>query len=117
MPICPNCDYEYIDGMTICPDCGEVLVDEKYFIKPEEWTEKNWEVVFTSNYEYEAEMMKNNLEGAGIPSAVLSQADRNFPALGDLSIVKLLVHKSDVQAALNYIKQIKNNINDQELDE
>ncbi len=117
MPICPDCNYEYIEGMTICPDCGSVLVNEDLFVKPEEWTEKNWEVVFTSTYEYEADMMKNNLEGAGIPAAVLSQADRNFPALGDLSVVKLMVHKSDVRAALNFIQQIKNNINEQDQDQ
>ncbi len=116
MAICPKCNFEYEDGITICPDCGSALVDEKYFIKPEEWTEKNWEVVYTSNYEYEAEMIKDNLEGAGIDSAVLSQADRNFPAVGDLSIVKLLVNKKDVQAALNFIQQLKKSSGDEDLE-
>ncbi len=114
MPVCPNCSYEYIEGITICPDCGINLVDEKSFVKPEEWTEQNWEVVFTSDLEYEAEMMKDNLEGAGIHSAILSQADRSFPAPGDLSVVKLLVPKKDVQAALNFIEQLKNRPDDQD---
>ncbi|MHB9013522.1 MAG: hypothetical protein ACYC49_15020 [Ignavibacteriaceae bacterium] len=114
MPVCPNCSYEYIEGITICPDCGINLVDEKSFVKPEEWTEQNWEVVFTSDLEYEAEMMKDNLEGAGIHSAILSQADRNFPAPGDLSVVKLLVPKKDVLAALNFIEQFKNRPDDQD---
>ncbi|HUX93355.1 MAG TPA: hypothetical protein VMV36_06060 [Ignavibacteriaceae bacterium] len=114
MPVCPNCSYEYVEGITICPDCGINLVDEKSFVKPEEWTEQNWEVVFTSDLEYEAEMMKDNLEGAGIHSAILSQADRSFPAPGDLSVVKLLVPKKDVQAALNFIEQLKNRPDDQD---
>ena len=28
MPICPNCEYEYIEGISICPDCNVALVDE-----------------------------------------------------------------------------------------
>jgi len=113
MPICPNCDYEYVDGVTICPDCGTQLVDEKYFIKPEDWTEENWEVVFTSAQEYEIEMLRDNLEGAGIAAAMLSQKDRNFPAPGDFSVVKLLVHKEDVQNALNFIVQMMNQQNEE----
>ncbi len=114
MPVCPNCEYEYVDGVTICPDCGKALVDDKYFIKPEEWTEDNWEVVYTSSHEYEIEMLKDNLSGAGIPAAMLSQKDRNFPTPGDLSIVKLLVHKEDVPNALNFIEQVKNQSTDDE---
>ncbi len=107
MPVCPNCEYEYVEGITFCPDCGSALVDEEFYWKPEEWTEENWEVVYTSNQEYEVEMFKNNLEGAGITATVLSQKDRNFPTPGDLSQVKLLVKKADVAAALNYIQQVK----------
>ncbi len=113
MLVCPNCNYEYTEGVTICPDCGTNLIEEKSFVKPEEWTEQNWEVVFTSNLEYEVEMMKDNLEGAGIHSAILSQADRNFPAPGDLTVVKLLVPKNEVRAALNFIEQIKNSPDEQ----
>jgi hypothetical protein len=114
MPVCPNCGYEYVEGVTICRDCGETLVSEKFFLRPEEWSEDNWIVIFTSNKEYEVEMIKDNLEGADIPAAILSQKDRNFPAPGDFSVVKLLVHKEDIHAALNFIEQIKDQSTDQE---
>ncbi len=107
MPVCPNCNYEYVEGVTFCPDCGIPLVDENLITKPEDWTEENWEVVYTSGMDYEVEMIKDNLESAGITSTILSQKDRNFPAPGDFSVVKLLVHKEDVADALNFIQKIK----------
>lgn len=108
MPVCPNCEYEYVEGVTICPDCGAVLVDESQLQKPADLSEEDWEVVYTSTKEYEVEMMRDNLEGAGIAVTILSQKDRNFPAPGDFSIVKLLVKKDDVKDALSYIKEMKN---------
>lgn len=107
MPVCPNCDYEYVEGVTYCPDCGIALVDESMITKPEDWTEENWEVVYTSGAEYEVEMIRDNLESAGITTTILSQKDRNFPAPGDFSVVKLLVHKEDVPDALSFIQKIK----------
>ncbi len=29
MPYCPKCDMEYVDGITICSDCGEPLLESK----------------------------------------------------------------------------------------
>lgn len=107
MPICPNCEYEYVEGVTYCPDCNIPLVDESLITKPEDWTEENWEVVYTSNQEYDVEMLKDNLDTAGITSTILSQKDRNFPAPGDFSLVKLLVKKEDLQDALNFIQTLK----------
>jgi hypothetical protein len=106
MPVCPNCNYEYVEGVTYCPDCQERLVDESEVIKPEEWTEDNWEIVYTTSRVFEAEMIKDNLEAAGIRAAILSQKDRNFPAPGDLSVVKLLVHKDNLKDALAFIEKV-----------
>jgi hypothetical protein len=95
-------------------DCGVHLVDESLLEKPEDWTEENWEVVFTSNKEYEVEMLKDNLESAGITAAILNQQDRNFPAPGDFTIIKLLVKKEDVNAALDFIQNLDSESGDQE---
>jgi hypothetical protein len=107
MPVCPNCGYEYVEGATFCPDCQTQLLDDDVYLKPEEWTEENWEVVYTSSHEYEIEMLKDNLEAAGIKAAILSQKDRNFPAPGDFSVVKLLVQKENLTDALTFIQRIK----------
>jgi hypothetical protein len=115
MPVCPNCEYEYVEGITFCPDCGSALLADNDYIKPEEWSEENWEIVYTSSQDFEVEMIKNNLEGAGIKAVVLSQKDRNYPAPGDFSVVKLLVRKEDVQDAVAFIQKVKNeNILDDE---
>ena len=38
----------------------------------------------------------------------LSQKDRNYPAPGDFSVVKLLVRKEDVHDAVAFIQKVKN---------
>ncbi|HAW09012.1 MAG TPA: hypothetical protein DCW42_07615 [Bacteroidetes bacterium] len=52
----------------------------------------DWEIVYTTNREIDAEMYKANLEGAGIPVNILSQVDttRMF-TIGNLAVVKIYV--------------------------
>ena len=107
MPICPNCNYEYVECIAICPDCNTSLVEVDELQKFEELPEDEWVLVYTSFYEFDVDMLKGNLEGAGITASKLSQKDHSFPAPGDLSVVKLLVRKSDFQAALNFIQDLK----------
>lgn len=108
MPVCPNCKYEYVNGITKCPDCGEDLVDE---LPPEVvLNEADWIVVYTTSFDYEAEMLKGNLESAGISVMILSQKDSSFPAPGDLSIIKLLVKKEDADSAVNFLNEFKKSL-------
>ncbi|MFO7447042.1 MAG: hypothetical protein R6W90_11785 [Ignavibacteriaceae bacterium] len=109
MPVCPNCNYEYVPGIKVCPDCGAQLVDE--LEKPVEYNEEDWQVVFTSGQGYEVDMMKDNLGGAGIDSLILDQKDRNFPAPGDFSVIKLMVKKEDAPAAREFIESYNKETN------
>lgn len=108
MPVCPECNYEYVEGIVICPDCNAKLVDAIELEKYNELSEEDWALVYTSFYEFDVDMLKDNLESAGIVASKLSQKDHSFPAPGDLSVVKLFVKKADVQTALNFIQQLKN---------
>lgn len=100
MPFCPNCTYEYKEGIKICPDCGTPLVKELI--------DHEWVVVYTSDQEYDVQMVKDTLESADIEATILSQKDSNFPATGDLAVIKLLVKTEDAASAINFIKELKN---------
>lgn len=107
MPVCPNCKYEYVPGIAICPDCNTPLVDSMDLNNYTELSESDWVLVYTAFNEIEADMLKENLESAGIAASVLSQRDSSFPAPGNLSTVKLFVKKVDVPEALEFIQDVK----------
>jgi len=113
--ICPKCELEFIDSVAVCPDCGEKLVSKEEFegnlVHPSDWV-----VVYTTSENYEAEMFKANLLGAEIDSLILGQKDRNYPAVGDLAVIKLLVKKDDAENALEIINDInsRKDINNEE---
>ncbi|MCU0343320.1 MAG: hypothetical protein MUF28_05810 [Ignavibacterium sp.] len=100
MPVCPNCLYEYKEGIKVCPDCGTPLVKE---LKDHDWV-----VVYTSDQEYDVHMMKDALESADIDATILSQKDSSFPVTGDLAVIKLLVKTDDASSAINFINELKN---------
>ena len=100
MPYCPNCLYEYKEGIKECPDCGATLVAELI--------DHDWVVVYTSDQLYDVQMMKDALESAEIDATILSQKDSSFPVTGDLAVIKLLVKREDAASALNFIKELEN---------
>lgn len=105
MPICPNCENEYNEDITVCPDCNVDLVSNEEF-RENLTTPEDYQVVYSTSAEYEADMLRANLEGAGIQAMIVPKKDRNFPAVGDLAVIDLLVKKEDLEEARQIIDQI-----------
>lgn len=66
MPFCPNCRYEYEEGVTLCPDCDVELVREL----PPLYEDIEPVVVYYADDELTANMLKTYLEDNGIEAYV-----------------------------------------------
>jgi hypothetical protein len=113
MKICPNCGFEYKDSVEVCADCGTTLIPKSEYQKISK-KYKDWEIVFSTPQLYEAEMVKTNLESAGIESVILEQKDTSFPLGGELGEIKVLVPKFRVEEALMIIEKIENQAEEDE---
>jgi hypothetical protein len=104
-----------VEGVTKCTDCGADLVNELFESNGEADMVEKMEIIFSCSKLYEAEMVKANLEGAGIEAYILSQDDTSFPSEGDLSVVKVMVRASDAKEAIEFIESANNSeINDED---
>lgn len=110
--ICPNCEAEYVDGITTCADCGTTLIlNDQYIKKTDEVISlDDWKVVHSTQDNIEAEMLKSNLSGAGIEAFIFSKEDRmrlNLSYVGSAPI-KLFVRVENYADAIQIINQINN---------
>ena len=174
MPYCPDCGYEYVPGVLICPDCqsplrqaeltlcdscdepvdrdsrfcshcgirrkeveggeskivcathpndeamgrcvfcGKLVCDRcavrrqgRIFCENDEHVKMmfDWVAVWTASTPYEAQMIKANFEGAGIPAMILSQHDRMYyTTAGDLAVNEIMVPKGFLENARQYLQ-------------
>jgi len=105
--ICPNCEAEYVKGVSVCADCGTELIPKEDF-ELNLVHHRDWIAVYSTDYIYKAEMIKSNLAGAEIEAIILSQKDQSIPVNGSLSIIKLMVKKEDAEDAKKLIEDINN---------
>lgn len=91
---CPKCRYEYVEGMDVCPDCGEKLVPE---LPPKNETGEpddparfdDWIEIGRLTSQQYAEMALESLRVKGIPAVVLSGAGY-FGQTGQMGISSYL---------------------------
>jgi len=103
MPFCPECKSEYEEGILKCSDCGTTLVaqlDEEVHFPDGKYT-----LVYVSTQIIDVDMVKANLDGAGIESYILNQSDsNNFDA--NTMNAKLFVKAEDAKDALTFIQNL-----------
>jgi hypothetical protein len=76
---------------------------------------EDWSVVFTTNTDYEADMVRDRLDTNDIPAVVLTQRDHAFNlTVGDLAEVFVMV-PPDFEEDARYL--LLQNITEEELDE
>ncbi len=94
-----------ICGKPVCEDCamkhnGRVFCEQDEHLN----VHSGFVVAYTTSTDYEAEMIKANLEGAGIHALVFNQHDHvYFTTMGMLALVKVMVPPSQLEAALEII--------------
>ncbi len=96
---CPQCDCDYIEGITVCVDCNIQLVERE----PEEQpTIIDTELVGFRQFQsaVNAELMKTLLDYNGIPAAIgADDCGGMYPCLNPGNRLELMVRKEDLEEA------------------
>ncbi len=96
-------------GKPVCGDCakskkGKVFCDNDEHVK----IHQDWAVVFSTAAEYEAEMVKANLEIGGVKALVFSQVDHAyFIPMSRLAVVNVMVPKEKLAKAKDILRRLK----------
>jgi hypothetical protein len=119
MPFCPNCKYEYVPGITDCPDCYVPLVDElPKDPEPEQAApidDPDFKLVTVGefgNY-LEAEMVQMKLQSEGIEAVlandIVSRTGRipMFSMVENPFAVEVRVREEDAERALQIIMEVE----------
>lgn len=95
-------------GKPVCVDCAHKKGNTIYCKNAEHVkVHQHWSTVFTSKIEYEAEMIKTNLESAGFPSKVFSQLEfSSFASYGKHAVVKVMVKRDDASLARHALRDL-----------
>lgn len=63
--------------------------------------EERWTTIFTTGYDYEAELVRDRLDDSGIPAVIYNKKDHAFNlTVGDLSRIAVNVPNEHAEAAL-----------------
>ena len=105
-----------VPAIGACVVCGKPVCDQcavkkmgKFFCPDDEHVKMafDWIAVCTTNTRNEAEMIKAQLEGAGLQAMVFSQSDRMFITnIGDLAVNEVMVPKASLDAAQAFLRSI-----------
>ena len=102
MAYCPSCGYEFVEGITECPDCGVPL--ENHLEEHEDQPAK-WVILRRVSAIGEGKIIRGLMLANGIPSVVEDISFGMIPeSYGDLSVIKVLVREQDLDKAETILK-------------
>jgi hypothetical protein len=113
MPFCPTCRYEYVPGITECPDCYVDLVDSLDEPKSQRAPvpDDDFRLVSVGSFEnyVEAEMVQLKLQSEGIESVLANDivASTRAPGfIGGPFAVQVRVREEDAPRAAEIINEV-----------
>ena len=111
---CEN--HTSVSATGVCVVCGKPVCDDcacsrggKFFCEDDKHVRiyEGWAVLLVTGLDYEAQMVKANLERASIECLVFSQQDHAlFLTIGDLAKVKVMVPKSKLIQAQKLLDEL-----------
>jgi hypothetical protein len=105
-----------ICGKPVCRTCRKIRL-HKTFCEDDKHIRvyQNWAVAYISSTEYEAEMVKANLENAGIEALIFNQQDHAyFLTVGSMARVNVMVPNNRVIEAKQIIESLNFDADDNE---
>lgn len=97
-----------ICGKPVCVECAKQR-DGRYFCELDEHLDvhEGYVTAVTTATDYEAEMIRANLEGAGIRAMIFNQRDHvYFLNLGSMALVNVMVPKQQIDQAQDIIQAL-----------
>ena len=101
MPYCPDCRYEYREGVEKCPDCDQKLVDALRDEPEPESKDPNLVCVASYPFEIGAQQAKLRLQSHGIQSVLVNEVLSKTDVIMVFADggVRVMVRKEDLDKA------------------
>jgi predicted amidophosphoribosyltransferase len=109
MPYCPKCRSEFVEGTSVCEDCGVSLLSGSPPAVEPAISNEDLVEIWREQGEINAQMVKSLLEGSGIESMLSGEALRLTHGLtvDGLALVRVLVRPEDAARASDIIASIE----------
>jgi predicted amidophosphoribosyltransferase len=109
MPYCPKCRSEFVEGTSVCEDCGVSLLSGPPPADEPKISKEDLVEIWREQGEMNAQMIKSLLEGSGIESMLSGETLRLTHGLtiDGLALVRVFVRAEDAARAADIIASIE----------